>query len=145
MISDYYLVRKGYLDVKELYSARKRGPYYGVFGWSWHAYTAYLSGIMINIVGFVGAVGQKVPAGARYIYNVNFFSGFIVSALVYWTLARLVPRPATSDKWNEVDVDLKHFSVAYGVEVSDAEDPEIEAGQKVVQKTTSQLDSSCVF
>lgn len=102
MASDYYLVRKGYLDVHELYSARKNGPYYGVYGVSWHGYAAYFCGILINIVGFAGAVGVRVPIGAKYIYDVNYFSGFIVSGAMYWLLAKLVPLHATSDTWNEV-------------------------------------------
>lgn len=64
IIGDYYFVRKGYLQVKDLYSARKLGPYYFNFGVHWRAYTAYIAGILMNIVGFVGAVGaHKVPKG----------------------------------------------------------------------------------
>lgn len=102
MASDYFLVRKGYLDIQELYSARKDGPYYGICGTSWHGYAAYLCGILINVVGFAGAVGVRVPVGAMYIYEVNYFSGFIVSGAMYWLLSQLVPIPATSDTWNEI-------------------------------------------
>ena len=75
MITDYYIVRKGYLNIKALYSARTSDAYYYSYGFSWRAYAAYLSGIMVNIVGFAGAVGRDVPVGAQYIYNVNYFSG----------------------------------------------------------------------
>ena len=102
MVSDYYFVRKGWLDVPELYSARKDGPYYGILGVSWHGYAAYLCGILINIVGFAGAVGVKVPQGAIYIYNLNYLTGFIISAGIYWLLARMIPLPATSNVWSEV-------------------------------------------
>ncbi|KAK2764339.1 hypothetical protein FQN54_009032 [Arachnomyces sp. PD_36] len=123
MICDYYIVRKGHYDIKELYSARKRSPYFFTFGFSWHGYASYIAGILINIVGFVGAVGRKVPIGATYIYNLNFFCGFIVSFGVYYGLTRLVPIPATSEVWDEVDIDTKDWSVAYtdGVEVGDEE------------------------
>jgi len=40
MISDYYIVRKGYLQTRDLYSARKDGPYYFTFGVHWRAYVA---------------------------------------------------------------------------------------------------------
>jgi NCS1 family nucleobase:cation symporter-1 len=102
MISDYYFVRRGYLEVKELYDARKGGPYYYTWGIHWRAYAAYIGGILVNVVGFVGAVGNEVPIGATYIYNVNFFAGFIVSAGMYWGLCKAFPIPATSDKWMEV-------------------------------------------
>lgn len=35
ILGDYYFVRKGYLEVNELYSARKSGPYYFTFGIHW--------------------------------------------------------------------------------------------------------------
>ncbi|PYI06873.1 uridine permease Fui1 [Aspergillus sclerotiicarbonarius CBS 121057] len=119
MVSDYYLVRKGYLRMKDLYSARSDSAYRYMFGFSWHAYASYLSGIIINIVGFAGAVGRTVPVGAQYIYNINYFSGFFVSFVMYWALTKLFPIPATSDKWHEVDTDVDEdrLSVADGEEV----------------------------
>lgn len=69
LISDYYSVRKGYLRVKDLYSARKTGPYFYVFGINPRAYGAYIAGILINVVGFAGSIGRTVPIGAQYIYK----------------------------------------------------------------------------
>jgi hypothetical protein len=73
MICDYYIVRKGYLDINTLYSGRKTDPYYYTLGFSWRAYVAYIAGIIINIVGFASAVGRQVPVGAQYIYNINYW------------------------------------------------------------------------
>ncbi|KAI0840741.1 permease for cytosine/purines, uracil, thiamine, allantoin-domain-containing protein [Hypoxylon sp. FL0890] len=114
MCSDYYLVRKGYLEIRELYDARKTGPYYFTFGFHWRAYAAYISGILINVVGFAGAVnGGNVPIGATYIYNFNFFCGFIISAGMYWTLCKLFPIPACSDTWMEVGDQIDEVRLAY--------------------------------
>ena len=69
MVSDYYFVRRGYLGVKELYDPRRSSPYYFTFGINWRAYAGYIAGILINVVGFVGAVnGGKVPIGATVSY-----------------------------------------------------------------------------
>lgn len=114
ILCDYYIVRKGYLDLKQLYSAQSTSPYFYWFGWSWRGYTAYICGIVINIVGFVNAVGVKVPIGAVYIYRVNFFAGFLVASAVYYLLCRLFPIPATSDTWCEAPEQAdRNFSVAY--------------------------------
>jgi NCS1 family nucleobase:cation symporter-1 len=113
MISDYYFVRRGYLEVKELYDARSAGPYYFTYGVHWRAYVAYVAGILVNVVGFAGAVGVEVPVGATYVYNVNFFGGFLVSAGMYWGLCRVSPVPATSDKWMEVGDEIEDLRVAY--------------------------------
>lgn len=61
---------------------------------------------MINILGFADAVGASgIPIGAVYIYRLNFFSGFIVSAAVYWLLSTVWPQPAQNPvgKWYEVE------------------------------------------
>lgn len=113
IICDYYFVRKGYLEVKELYDGRKTAPYYFTWGIHWRAYAAYIAGILINVVGFAGAVGTPVPIGATYIYNVNFFAGFIVSGAVYWILCHFFPIPAVSDKWMEVGDTIEDLRVAY--------------------------------
>ncbi|OAA48431.1 Permease, cytosine/purines, uracil, thiamine, allantoin [Metarhizium rileyi] len=113
MSTDYYLVRKGYLNVKGLYDARRTGPYFFTFGVNWRGYTAYIAGILINVVGFAGAVGREVPKGAAYIYNLNFFCGFIVASLTYWGLCKIWPVPETSVKWMEVGDAVDDLQVAY--------------------------------
>lgn len=116
IICDYYVVRRGYYQIKDLYSARKTSPYYFAFGFHWRGYTVYICGILINIVGFVGAIGRPVPQGAKYIYNINFFSGFLVSSITYWVLCKVSPIPACSEKWMEVGDEIRIVSVAYGAE-----------------------------
>ena len=116
IISDYYFVRRGYLQIRDLYSARKTSPYFFTFGFHWRGYTAYICGILINIVGFVGAIGKPVPKGATYIYNLNFFCGFIVASGTYYILCRLSPIPACSERWMEVGDEIRNVSVAYGAE-----------------------------
>ncbi|KIW58311.1 hypothetical protein PV05_02840 [Exophiala xenobiotica] len=114
IICDYYIVRKGYYSLRDLYSAQNSSPYFYWFGWSWRGYAAYICGIAVNIVGFVGAVGVKVPMGAVYIYRFNFFVGFIVASAVYYLLCKVWPVPATSRVWCEKgDAADRQFSVVY--------------------------------
>jgi NCS1 family nucleobase:cation symporter-1 len=95
---DYYYVRRGYMELRDLYSITsntKTGNSiyrFNVIGCNWRAYAAYISGILPNIVGFVGATKtHQVPIGATYVYRLNFFSGFIASAVVYGILCRFFP------------------------------------------------------
>jgi NCS1 family nucleobase:cation symporter-1 len=127
IVCDYYWVRKGYLEIKELYSGKRTAPYYFTYGIHLRAYAAYIAGILINVVGFAGAIGRKVPIGAQHIYDLNFFAGFIVSASVYWILCKIWPVPATSETWLEVGDEITEISVAYGNE-SDTYDEEVMAG-----------------
>ncbi|KAL1638649.1 uracil permease [Diplodia intermedia] len=128
MICDYYIVRKGFLDVRQLYSGRKTGAYFFTAGFHWRGYAAYIAGILINVVGFAGAVGRDVPVGATYIYNVNFFAGFIVSSAMYWALCKISPIPATSEVWMEVGDEITDVRLAYDDRVSDGYDEEVVTG-----------------
>ncbi|RAH40972.1 nucleobase cation symporter-1 family protein [Aspergillus brunneoviolaceus CBS 621.78] len=121
IVCDYYIVRKGYLQVKDLYNASRSSPYHYICGFSWHAYASYIAGILVNIVGFAGAVGRDVPVGAQYIYNINYFSGFVVSAVMYYALTRFFPIPGTSETWHEVKVEGA-LSIADGEEVDGEEE-----------------------
>ncbi|KAH6895701.1 permease for cytosine/purines, uracil, thiamine, allantoin-domain-containing protein [Thelonectria olida] len=116
MVSDYYLVRRGYLEIKELYDARKSGPYFYTYGFNWRGYAAYIAGILINVVGFAGAIGRDVPIGATYIYNLNYFFGFGIALGMYWLLCKFFPVPATSDRWMEVGDEIDDVRVAYNAE-----------------------------
>lgn len=128
MIADYYLVRKGYFQIRDLYNGESDGPYWGVCGIQWRGYVAYICGIIINVVGFAGAVGTDVPMGATYVYRLNFFTGFIVSAGVYYLLAKIFPMSAMSPtgRWLEVGDEIRNPSLAMGSE-ADAD----EAGTRV--------------
>lgn len=119
--------RKGYLQTRDLYSGLKSGPYYYTWGINWRAYAAYIAGIMINVVGFAGAVGTPVPIGATYIYNLNFFCGFIVASSTYYILNRISPVPATSDVWMEVDDDAlgTNQSMVYGSDPNGSDDDRV--------------------
>ena len=76
---------------------------------------------MINVVGFAGAVGTPVPIGATYIYTLNFFTGFITSAAVYYILCWFWPVPATSPtgKWCEIGDKVWNLSLVYGADVEE--------------------------
>jgi nucleobase:cation symporter-1, NCS1 family len=104
MISDYYVVRRGHYRVKDLYSTDREGWYWYTSGINFRAYAAYIAGILINVVGFAGATGRTVPVGATHIYQMSFFTGFGVSALVYCGLSFAYPPAGVHKVFEEVDV-----------------------------------------
>ncbi|CAF0929086.1 unnamed protein product [Adineta steineri] len=105
MISDYYFVRKGYLNINELYSGSKQGIYYYTLGVNWRAYVAYIAGIIINVVGFAGELGANISIAAHNMYHLNFYLGFIASALLYYVLCKISPVPACGQKWPSEIID----------------------------------------
>ncbi|KAG8981726.1 hypothetical protein FRB90_007054 [Tulasnella sp. 427] len=103
MISEYWFIRRGHYRVADLYHTGRDGWYWYTFGINWRAYAAYISGILINVVGFAGAVGRTVPLGATRVYQLSFFTGFGVSALIYCTLTKLFPTPGSWQPFEEID------------------------------------------
>jgi purine-cytosine permease-like protein len=63
MVSDYYLVRKGFLDIQALYSAERDGIYYGTFG----------------VVDVHGANGNINPNSTSKANNVDQDAGYVGS------------------------------------------------------------------
>lgn len=111
---DYYIIKKGYLQLNDLFLANKSSPYYYTAGVNWRAYCAYISGILPNIVGFVGATKTHVvPIGATYVYYFSFFTGYAASTAVLLLLTILSPVGGMPDcgifdrkfyeEWQEVE------------------------------------------
>ena len=73
------------------------------------------------MVGFAGAVGAPVPISADYIYRLNFFTGFVVSAVVYYALCKFFPVPALSPtgRWCEVGDRITNPSLVHGVDAEE--------------------------
>ncbi|RCK65778.1 Uracil permease [Candida viswanathii] len=121
---DYFYLRRGYIDVINLYSLQdkedptKKSIYrYNKIGVNWRAYAAYICGILPNIVGFVGATGAaSVPIGATKVYRLNFFMGFFSAFIVYAVLCFYFPVPTGTKKvgpfekgWFEEWPDVESF------------------------------------
>ncbi|KAF9239824.1 permease for cytosine/purines, uracil, thiamine, allantoin-domain-containing protein [Melanogaster broomeanus] len=104
MATEYWVIRKGHYRVADLYTTRRDGWYSYTYGINFRAYAAYIAGILINVVGFVGDTGRKVPVAATHIFDLSFFTGFGTSALVYIALNWLYPTHGKSDVFEEVDV-----------------------------------------
>ncbi|UZJ53617.1 hypothetical protein CBS101457_002937 [Exobasidium rhododendri] len=97
ILSDYYIVRRGLLNIPDLYTLNHQGNHWYKKGVNFRAYLAYIAGLVINIVGFAGAVGATVSEAATHIYTLAFFTGSLLSALVYVSLCHLYPPPGSTN------------------------------------------------
>jgi NCS1 family nucleobase:cation symporter-1 len=90
MIVDYYFVRNKLLIVDELY--RHDGRYYFSGGFNPKAIIALVSGIILNIPGFMVATNMvsavTFPAWINGLYHYAWFVGFLISGFVYWLLMK---------------------------------------------------------
>lgn len=117
IFADYYIVRKGYIDVLHCYSRKPSSYYqYNRWGTNWRAVVAYIVGIVPNFPGFLGSTGVHVPEGAMKVYYLNYFIGYLLGAIVYTALVYFFPIdgvPAdtkiTDFVWREQWVEVEDF------------------------------------
>ena len=82
MIADYFLVRRGVLQVDDLY--RRGGRYEYARGVNWIAVTAFVLGVLPNLPGFVAALrGSTASPFFAALYNWAWFVGFVLAAAIY--------------------------------------------------------------
>ena len=81
LICDYFIVRKKFLLVEDLY--QRHGQYEYSRGFNWTAVTALAAGAGVAFVGLV------VPR-LRVLYDYAWFVGFLVSFLAYFILMNRV-------------------------------------------------------
>jgi NCS1 family nucleobase:cation symporter-1 len=77
LICDYFVVRKKFLAVEDLY--QRNGQYEYSRGFNWTAVASLAAGAGLAFIGLV------VPP-LRVLYNYAWFVGFLVSFLVYFAL-----------------------------------------------------------
>lgn len=112
MASDYYLVRRGQLDLISLYSAKPHSTYmFGRLGINWRAYAAYVCGILPNLEGFLHVFGRPMSPVFGFVYRFNYFVGFIISGLSYAMFCSLSPvEGVPSEKgWQEENAYVDDF------------------------------------
>jgi len=82
MIADYFFVRRGELNVNDLY--KRHGAYEYSRGFNWIAIGALAIGVAPSLPGFLAAL-RGVPETGVFgtIYNWAWFVGFFISALIY--------------------------------------------------------------
>jgi NCS1 family nucleobase:cation symporter-1 len=98
MIVDYFLVRRGNLDIEAMYDESSFGKYYFVYGVNWRAVAAFVAGFALPLPGFIGSFGTaSVSSSATYMYDLGWELSFVVGGLVYWILCLVFPVPGQED------------------------------------------------
>lgn len=105
MIADYWLVRRGHMRLRDLYSTERTGWYRYTLGINWRAYAAYLSGFAVNAPGFIATLNPNIKIGvaAQRLFTLSWITGTGVSALVYIICCFISPPPGMDRKFAEVD------------------------------------------
>ena len=81
IISDYYLIKKGNLINKDIYSLEKNGAYY--FSGGWH-----IKGIYSLILGFIFSASTIWNSSLMFLQPYAWIIGAFVGAVIYYLLAK---------------------------------------------------------
>ena len=81
MVSDFYLIKKGTLINKDIYSLETNGAYYYSKGW-------HIKGVYSLMLGFIFSASTIWNANLMFLQSYAWIIGAFVSAFIYYLLAR---------------------------------------------------------
>ncbi len=81
MIADFYMIKKGKLENKDIYSLETSGTYYYSGGW-------HLKGVYSLILGFIFSASTIWNTNFMFLQSYSWIIGAFVTAFVYYLLAR---------------------------------------------------------
>lgn len=130
MIVDYFLIRKGNMELLDMYTKSSTGRYYYWNGINVRAYIAFVVGFVLPLPGFVASFGYTIGAAASKMYALGWILSFIMGSLSYWVVCRIwkVPGDDSSGSFeNKVPIDLSAFmdEVWESENVGETETPEM--------------------
>ena len=81
MICDFYLINKGNLINKDIYSLERNSAYYYSSGW-------HLKGVYSIIIGFIFSASTIWNSNLMFLQSFSWIIGLIISFVVYYLLAK---------------------------------------------------------
>ncbi|KAL4071571.1 permease for cytosine/purines, uracil, thiamine, allantoin-domain-containing protein [Scleroderma yunnanense] len=94
MITDFWLVHKGRVDVPAMYDPSGRYRY--INGFNWRAVLAILVTVGPTIPGLIHSINPAVKVGnAMHLFDIAWMYGFFVSSIVYYLASVLFPAQET--------------------------------------------------
>ena len=91
LIADYWILRRGKLDLAGLY--RRGGPYWYSGGFNILAMISLVAGMAVSVPGLLDKLGVRgIPDFWKQVYDVSWFASFGVSAILYVVLMSMFRR-----------------------------------------------------
>ncbi|KAH0836467.1 hypothetical protein J3R83DRAFT_8076 [Lanmaoa asiatica] len=94
MITDFWLVHRGKVDVPAMYDPNGRYRYTG--GFNWRAVLAMSVTVVPMLPGLVNSISPAITVGyTSHLFDVAWMYGFVVSSVVYYATSVLFPARKT--------------------------------------------------
>ncbi|CAI6336789.1 unnamed protein product [Periconia digitata] len=79
LICDYYLLRRGFLDLPALYSKHRDSQYHFFHGFNLRAFAVYILAVAPNFYGFLSQMGVVAPLGIQRFYYLAYPTGLFIA------------------------------------------------------------------
>jgi NCS1 family nucleobase:cation symporter-1 len=103
LVCDYYLLRRGYLRVDELYRSNPESPYAFLKGFNLRAFAVYIIAVAPNFYGFLHQLGVHAGVRTEKAYYFAYPIGLIVAFVGFFVVNRIFPvdDSTRATKWRE--------------------------------------------
>ncbi|KAH9951483.1 permease for cytosine/purines, uracil, thiamine, allantoin-domain-containing protein [Amylocystis lapponica] len=133
MITDYWIVRRGNIRIMDAYSSASGAPYMYWHGFNLNAVFAYLCGMMIPFVGFIGTFGVKVPYGAQRADDIGWYVSAVTAGVVYVAVSYVFP-PKNVDQNMPRELLAREFAASRLADVQCDVESSVDRSEKLDEK-----------
>ena len=117
MVTDYYIIKKGKLDINAMYQDGPEGIYWYTGGFNLRAWAAFTIGVAPLMPGFAKSIEPKLDVGEAWkIYAFAWIFGFVVSSLSYFVINKWI-WPQTVSLIEEAVLPAQKGEISPGVEI----------------------------
>lgn len=93
MIVDYFLIRRGNLHIRDMYTTSPDGRYHYFYGVNICSIIAFIVGFALPMPGFIGIFGTTtVSDEATHMFYLGWVLSFAAGAVSYWVTRTLTAR-----------------------------------------------------
>jgi len=110
MIVDYWLVKRGNVDIPALY--RPEGRYRYWYGANWRAALALFVTIPLGLPGLINVINPKINVGnGVHLFEISYVMEFVIAAVLYYLTSTLFPATESYVSHTIYGSDSDHESV----------------------------------
>lgn len=136
MIIDYFVIRKGNLNLPDMFSLSRHSRYHYFYGFNLRAFAAFVIGFLLPLPGFAESFGTSSSAAAVHMYSLGWVLSFLMGCLSYYIICMIWPVPGDDgSRPFESEVAPAQQVILDGVLVGhDSHDVEIGSESEAVKK-----------
>ena len=126
MLVDYFIIRRGNLQLPDLFRTSPSGRYYFTKGFNIRALIAFVAGFLLPLPGFVASFGHKLSDAATNMFALGWVLSFTVGGTAYWVICFIfkVPGDDGTYSFEEKVADAEEMIVRGGTEYKPSEEDE---------------------